>query len=1369
MNSEERIEATVGLDLNRRIDQICDRFEAALHAPDIPRLEQYLEVMPPSHYEHLLAELLALELESLRERGQEPLLAEYTRRFPDYRAMVRDVFREVYAEDRTSFEMRPEHVDSDNPWRRVLADFDRFDDVAYLGEGGMGFVYRAFDRQRRETVAVKVIRHRSPSLLYRFKREFRSLVDLDHPQLIRLHELLAVEGHMCITMELIDGRDFLGYVRGGRATPGSTTLREDAGHLTSEQPSESSEPPARGLDIEQLERLREALLQLAHGLDYLHKAGRLHRDIKPSNALVTSQPRVVLLDFGLVARLRPSGDHTTTEPLLMGTAAYMSPEQAAQLPLSPASDWYSVGAMLYQALTGRLPFTGSTISILLSKQQEDPPRPEDLVADAPADLAQLCVEMLQRDPAARTKGDQILERLGQGRSSAARAAEPAVVPSGPTPVVGRQRELVELEKAYQLARQQRTVVVRMRGGSGLGKTTLLEQFLDRVCGRESAIVLAGRCFRQESIPFKCFDLVIDQLTRYLRTLDPQQAEALLPRDVEPLLRMFPVMSCVEPLRSAPRGLSGPANQAELQRRAFASLRELLGRLGDRATLVVAVDDAQWGDLDSASLLRELLRPADAPSMLLLVTYRTEDEEKSPFVSALNTLEEETAGRVSWRLLEVTPLASTETRELALQSLKKYVSDAPSDMETIVRESQGNPLFVLQLADYLGQVEVVGRSPDRQAGLSLEEVLWRRLQSEPLEMRRFVELLAVAGHPVATGDLCAAAGLKGQPQSLLAKAHMNRWIRATPRTDREEIELDHERIRETVLTQLSAEVRRRCHLKLAEALTAAQRTDWELLAGHYHEGGQSDVAQRYYQRAADEARQAMAFRHAASLYQKVLDLVGPASPEVQVLKVCIAELFSNDRSLRESAKWFLSAAAGAPAADAARLRSQAAMHLLIGGQHDEGIALMRDVVHQVGLRYPNSPHRALFALLARRLWLTCRGLKFRRRDEQQIDEALLLRCDVAAAAANGFGNYDAMLSGAFLTQCVTLALRAGEPYRVVRALANYAMISALSGTRSRRRTQKILQRLEEVAGDVDHPQIPGFVRLAHGMASLLEGSFRAAASQCDLAADVFRAHSDGVAWEWNSALYYALAAIALQGDITQLRQRRTELLEEARRRGDLYTIASLSAVALDLLVDDQPEVARQQLEAAVQPFRSAGIDLLNHNAHVWRTFLDLYQGRNEEAWQRAEKHFRAYRRSLMYFVQGVRTETRSTHGSTALALAATCSQNKPLLRAARRDAYRLLREGTAWASAHGQVLWAGIRLLEGNRRLAIASLQAAVQHAVAADMGLVTAAVRLRLGQLLSGDAAREHSTLAETWMAAHDVQRPDLIADVFAPGLRLRS
>jgi serine/threonine protein kinase len=254
-----------------------------------------------------------------------------------------------------------------------------------LGSGGMGIVYQAYDRERQESIALKTLRRIGEAAAMRLTQEFRALADLRHPNLVSLYELYADGERRFFTMELLDGDDFLTFVRGDSLEGTSAEVRAD--------------------------RLRHVLPQLSAGLNALHAAGKLHRDIKPSNVLVTRNGRLVLVDFGLVVETEPNDE---TERLVAGTAAYMSPEQAAGRVLSPASDWYSVGVMLFETLTGELPFAGRTREVMVRKQHEEPLPLDYWGRDLPRDLQALCADLLRADPSQRPHGAEIAARCAAG-------------------------------------------------------------------------------------------------------------------------------------------------------------------------------------------------------------------------------------------------------------------------------------------------------------------------------------------------------------------------------------------------------------------------------------------------------------------------------------------------------------------------------------------------------------------------------------------------------------------------------------------------------------------------------------------------------------------------------------------------------------------------------------------------------------------------------------------------------------------------------------------------------------------------------------------------------------------------------------------
>src|SRR5256885_1863687 len=283
----------------------------------------------------------------------------------------------------------------------------------------MGAVYEAYDQERHETVALKTLRWQDPSAIYRLKKEFRVLSDIAHANLASLYELVADGDDWFYTMELVDGVEFFNYVRPPPEPPSQ---------------SETRAPP-------DVPRLRAALAQLIKGVVALHRAGIVHRDLKPSNVLVTPAGRVVILDFGLADVVAPPSPLQTREEGLWGTVAYMSPEQV-EGQRSPASDWYAVGVMLYEALTGRLPFQGSALRVLADKGRQDPPRLSELVPELPQDLVTLCGDLMARDPAARPEDGEILRRTGVSAPTTAGAEGPE--PRSPPSLIRREAELAQL-------------------------------------------------------------------------------------------------------------------------------------------------------------------------------------------------------------------------------------------------------------------------------------------------------------------------------------------------------------------------------------------------------------------------------------------------------------------------------------------------------------------------------------------------------------------------------------------------------------------------------------------------------------------------------------------------------------------------------------------------------------------------------------------------------------------------------------------------------------------------------------------------------------------------------------------------------------
>jgi serine/threonine protein kinase/tetratricopeptide (TPR) repeat protein len=1259
----------------------------------------------------------------------------------------------------------PDGATDDDPgpdWERVAPGLPtRFTILRRLGAGGMGVVYQAFDGDRSELVALKTMRRVDALALYRFKQEFRTLADLSHPNLVDLYELIAAGDLWFYTMELVPGCDFVSHVR--RAPDGDRT----------------------GL-------LRRALRQLAHGVNALHEAGKLHRDIKPTNVLVTPAGRVVLLDFGLTADLARSGWHfaASGEDRVVGTVAYMAPEQATGRSLSPASDWYSVGVMLFEALTGRVPFDGPAAEVLAAKRRRDPPGPASVSAGVPDDLDALCRALLDRDPDRRPTGRVVLERLADPSDTgdverpdldptASHPSLPTIPAPTPVPMIGREGHLQALRAAFETVRDGRPVVMLVSGRTGSGKSTLLETFLGGLAGANEAAVLAGRCYERESVPYKALDSVVDSLSRYLGQLPTRAVRRLLPRDVSALARMFPVLRRAGPVLDASRAAGDAPDQQELRRRAVAALRELLAGIGRSQPLVLAVDDLQWGDAEDAALIEDLLRPPDAPALLLLGSYRVEDAEQSPLLRALlrprgcplDRPGADEDGAPERRALTLGPLSAADSRALALALLGCGDDLARAQAHLVARESGGNPLFIAELVKHvqagerLGPRESVADGPP--CGLALGRAIWARVERLPGPARRLLEVVAVSGRPVGLTEACQAAGTGSDGRAAVVALRAGRLIRGTGRPGRDEVETYHEWVRKTVVARLDEGTVARHHLSLARALESAGAADPETLAGHYQGAGRPDRASDCYARAADRAARNLAFDHAARLFRRALDLrpegtAGAGDAEEVLLRGQLGDALADAGRGHEAAQEYLKASdsPAAGAAGALELKGRAAMQLLVSGHVDDGLAVLRAMAMAV----PAGPAGSRLSLVARRAWLRVRGLGFTPRDASQVPAEALARVDLYWSAGAGLSVIDPVLAFDFQTSGLLLALRAGEPYRAARALALEAMHAGLPGRSAARRAGAVLRRAEEAARRAGHPHPDGLVDLARGLAALTAGRWRAAFGELDAAERVFRDRCTGVSWELDTVHNLSLLALTNLGALDELRRRWPRLLREARDRGDLYAVTTLSTyyLAVVRLADDEPEPAARELEEAMRHWSRRGVHIQHANALRARAAVDLYRG-DPAVWRKFEDAWPALQRSLTGRVQLTRIQLTDLRGRSALSASVSADDPRPLLRAAEASARALEREGLPWSSALAALLRAGLAARRDDRESALALYHDAATRFDAAEMPLHAAASRRRAAQL--DETQDESQTLAasDEVFKALGVRNPSRFANIYAP------
>jgi eukaryotic-like serine/threonine-protein kinase len=1212
----------------------------------------------------------------------------------------------------------------------------RYEIVRKLGAGAKGVVWEAFDVEQRRSVALKSLARADAASLYRFKKEFRSLASFTHENLARIYDLVVDDDERFFTMELIDGQELMAAVR------------DEHGAL-------------------RVERLRECLAQVARALVALHDAGVVHRDLKPSNVLVTEAGRLVVLDFGLATEFKAPDARQTVDS--SGTPLYMAPEQLQGAALSPSADLYALGAMLFEALTGAAPFQGALAEVVAQKLSGKQPRVIDRNPSAPKELAALADALLSVDPEARPTARDVLEAcaapIDGARTTPVRRIHDTLVDARVPPLVGRGELLDELFAALARAERGHPALMFVHGASGMGKSALVRRFIFECAQRpRPVVVLEGRCFEREAVPFKAFDGVVDALSRHLALLPPEDARALLPRDLSALQKLFPVIARVDVVERAQRRALGAVDPAELRRRAFAAVRELLGRLSEQAPVVVCVDDAQWGDLDSAALLFELLRPPDPPPLLLLLAYRTEEATGSAFVSRLTSPGVQGFPGVDVRHAEIGPLSPADAEEMARELLAGHPR-RELDAQPIARESQGHPFFIDALARFTrvgGEAAARGRSP------TLREAMRAGLARLPEPSLRLLEVLSVASTPLRIQVAARAAG----EDNAHAAAEPLLDLRAPwARTRGEHIEPYHDRLREVVVHDLRAEQLSSMHHAIAEALIE-ESAEPELVAHHLFAAGEGERAVAFSIAAGDGALSALAFDRAAHHFERALG----AMPAAAADRARVEE--ARGRSLElagrgaDAARAYLVAASALSAGESAvlDLRRRAGSLLLRSGRVDEGVAVFREVMSAVGLKLPETAAEIILPFILIRARLALRGARFTARDPAAAPRARLLEIDIQRDASAGLVNGVNPLSAMLLSlRALVGALEVGDARRVAPLLAGYAAArSVVEGAGATAAIDAINAQVLEHIAALHDPLIDGEVHTQIGGCHLFRGRFDAALRSLDSGEATLRECLG--AWHLLGYNHYLKNACYLAADRWgALSAHATKVLAEAEAHDDVFSRcdALLHMARAALMADDVPR-ARAIIDEAERSWTARGYQIMRYLICYYACVVESYAGRADAALARLDAEWPLIERALLLKIPLVATYARHLRGALVLrvAMQAPGSERSELVKRARKEAVAIDRVGSAWARTRAEMLRAGVASLaewERAEQAVRGHLRRAVARAEEVGLAVHAGLARLRLGARIGGEEGRHLVEDGTRGLLAEGIVEPARWADVFCP------
>lgn len=721
-----------------------------------------------------------------------------------------------------------------------------------LGQGGMGQVFLAHDPERQAPVAIKLLHAQAQAAQARFRREFRLLQKLSHPYVVGVYAFGTEKDDPFLVMEFIQGKGLDSWIG---------------------DPPDTPEATQRAITIS---------LQIAEGLDYIHRQGIVHRDLKPENILVTGEDIPKITDFGLARNVEASVMLTQAGTTL-GTVLYAPPEQLRGQVVDHRADLYAFGAILYRLFTGQVPFEGQSLTdIMLRVLREEPVPPGDLNPSVSSGLEALILQLLAKDSIDRPDSasdvqqelTKLLGSVSAETESPPPAAPPVTIPDEARllepPFLGRETLLGTL-----LKHECRALIIE--GDAGLGKSRLVREI-----GRERT---AQRWRVLEAHPGAGYAVPYQVVADWLRPIVMRPSDAiqsLLESEAPTLAHLVPELD------ASPQPL--PAEQAQLT--LITSAAKVFLKAASERSLMLVLEDLEHADESTLAFLSYALHNLSADSSLQFVFTCRADElnvKSKQFLSGL--VRDELAERE-----QLTPLKPEDISRMVRAMLGGPV-DRPL-VDQITERSRGNPWITAEILRHLietGQLKRKRGYWEWNHGMvslpaTLHEAFEEKLQRLDEQARDLLAVAAVIGEEVPF-DLLLELGSWDEDTAL---DHLEELLRAgiltEERRGRDEIyRFVNPVFQDVALASLSQRKKRRLYARHAEILET-EGAPPHLLARQWSNAGDIDRAAQYAVDAVRQAEQVYALAEVESYVRHVLEQLGedhPLYPEFRLYlgKIC----------------------------------------------------------------------------------------------------------------------------------------------------------------------------------------------------------------------------------------------------------------------------------------------------------------------------------------------------------------------------------------------------------------------------------------------------------------------------------------------------
>ncbi|MEM7475608.1 MAG: protein kinase [Planctomycetota bacterium] len=1220
-------------------------------------------------------------------------------------------------------------------FRRQAPEIDGYAWERELGgqRGAMGFVHLYRDQVTGKGIALKMARSGEEGSADFIVKEAEKLLQLSHDNLVEAHQSFPNAINPFYTMEYVEGTKF---------------------------------------EFDSMTRhARLAFAQLVEVLEYLHSEGIFHADVKPDNLLIRTDGRLKLLDLGISvfanAPVKTSKEQfDPTVPFKAGSKYWMSPERMSKGRFDASADWYSVGVMLFETLTGGTrPFSGDEQSLL--EQKNLPPRPSKSKQGIPADLDEICFRLLHPNPDERPRGKDILHCLD---------VEQPLVDISRRTWVARNELMDQLHQEFASTKiSSGTTVVSIQGPSGIGKTSIAEQFLASAKEKTDALfVIRGKFLSEIAGTHSGIVSLVHDLNKKMRERwadDPKSLRAFLPDEVNAMvsLDIFRCLKELLPLAGKQEGAYGsgarhnPENENEKRERAYFAFRALLNRLADdnKLHLVVFLDDLQWASNDSAELLSLLFCGPASPRCLLVYTFR---DEESPGKCIQNLQNSER--HCELKLAALTP---SEAEQLLHEKLHSLEGLSKAGLQHACELAEGNPFWLEVIARAISEDPAVFDEPtDRQTIIRKNMSL---LSEKP---RKVIELLTVAGCPLNETVLTDAVDLGSEAHGAYRKLGKLGLLRVTSDG---KLSTYHDQVTASCDAILKADHVRYQSLSAELGEKLQQRIeyqqDYDLLAKLFEQASDNQQAAEFFRKAAVRARSAGEYETAIENHIKSMDLLCLEAGELATAREQHAQLLACDGQAEAAASEFM-AVANMPGNDE-RLRFQclceSAKRYLNSGCIRKGRLALESVFAEAKLRQSDNSVGSVavqfvihgFSSLISNVLPNRSGKSFSSPAPPLQNSGDDSAMEALWAGASGLSVIEPLKAASLGLRYHRRALRSGDAKHELRALVTHMAFKCARGT-SRRAVRKLLVQARRIAEANRHESWQSYARgatwLAIGLQAHLQGRWRQAIKACDHAAELL-ATAEDAAWETVMARSFWMWANEFAGNVAILKEKQPRLYELAQQRNNYFAQLNFGTRIKTFieLANDNGQSAAESLKNLDLPDESEEFFIQHHNCKLAATSIELYAGNAMGAWETIHDQWYNYQRGQLHRVQHVRIDFWKSYAKAALAATVHSGGSAQYTAATQVAVRNLRREKSTWAVGLASLFDGALALTTNDYDTAKGSLENAERILGSIPMQMYAIVARKYLLRI-RGASAAEHA-LDE--MIALGVSNPHCMARTILP------